>query len=65
MTIGKGKAYRTLTVRLPLEDFENFEKAQEILQKKTENAAGIETTVSKPDLVKFLVRNFIEQNKPN
>lgn len=59
--MSKGKAYRSLSIRLAVEDFESFEKAQEILQNKAKKS-GIETTVSKPDLLKHLVKLFLEQN---
>ena len=53
------KAYRSLSVRLSLDDYRNFEDAREILQERAKNA-GVATTISKPELIKHLLKIFFD-----
>jgi hypothetical protein len=56
------KAYRSLSIRLLVDDYDRFEKARKFLQEKAE-AAGVKTTVSKPELLNHLVQLFFEKNQ--
>ncbi len=55
------KAYRSLSVRLSLEDYKRFEDARGILQERAKNA-GVSTTVSKPELINHLLKMFFDNN---
>ncbi len=56
------KGYRSVSIRLLVDDYDNFEKAREILQQKVEKA-GVKATVSKPDFLNHLVRLFFEHSQ--
>lgn len=55
------KAYRSLSVRLSLEDYKKFEEARGILQERAKSA-GVSTTVSKPELINHLLKIFFDNN---
>jgi len=54
--------YRTLSIRISPEEFAEFERVQQTLE-KIAREKGIFTSMKKPDVLKHLIKSFFEQHK--